>query len=262
MAALAATTDTVRLGQMCTSNSYRSPSYLAKVAADIDVISNGRLEMGIGAGWYDEEYVGYGYEFPKASVRIGQLEEGVEIMRRMWTEDIVAYEGKHYQLEGAISNPKPVQGSIPMWIAGGGEKLTLRVAAKYADYTNFGLRFEDFVHKSEVLRLHCLDVGRAFDDIVRSAMFTILIDEDASVVADKLDEYEARLAGLVGAEKAERSRSGMEKHGLVGTPEQVIEQLGPWQEAGMGYIIGYFPDAAYDRTGLELFSKAVIPALA
>jgi F420-dependent oxidoreductase-like protein len=262
MAALAATTDTVRLGQMCTSNSYRSPSYLAKVAADIDVISNGRLEMGIGAGWYDEEYVGYGYEFPKASVRIGQLEEGVEIMRRMWTEDVVAYEGKHYQLEGAISNPKPVQGSIPMWIAGGGEKLTLRVAAKYADYTNFGLRFEDFVHKSEVLRLHCLDVGRAFDDIVRSAMFTILIDEDASVVADKLDEYEARLAGLVGAEKAERSRSGMEKHGLVGTPEQVIEQLGPWQEAGMGYIIGYFPDAAYDRTGLDLFSKAVIPALA
>ncbi len=262
MAALAATTDTVRLGQMCTSNSYRSPSYLAKVAADIDVISNGRLEMGIGAGWYDEEYVGYGYEFPKASVRIGQLEEGVEIMRRMWTEDVVAYEGKHYQLEGAISNPKPVQGSIPMWIAGGGEKLTLRVAAKYADYTNFGLRFEDFVHKSEVLRLHCLDVGRAFDDIVRSAMFTILIDEDASVVADKLDEYEARLAGLVGAEKAERSRSGMEKHGLIGTPEQVIEQLGPWQEAGMGYIIGYFPDAAYDRTGLDLFSKAVIPALA
>jgi F420-dependent oxidoreductase-like protein len=262
MAALAATTDTVRLGQMCTSNSYRSPSYLAKVAADIDVISNGRLEMGIGAGWYDEEYVGYGYEFPKASVRIGQLEEGVEIMRRMWTEDVVAYEGKHYQLEGAISNPKPVQGSIPMWIAGGGEKLTLRVAAKYADYTNFGLRFEDFVHKSEVLAGHCEDVGRAFDDIVRSAMFTILIDEDASVVADKLDEYEARLAGLVGAEKAERSRSGMEKHGLIGTPEQVIEQLGPWQEAGMGYIIGYFPDAAYDRTGLDLFSKAVIPALA
>ena len=262
MAALAATTDTVRLGQMCTSNSYRSPSYLAKVAADIDVISNGRLEMGIGAGWYDEEYLGYGYEFPKASVRIGQLEEGVEIMRRMWTEEVVAYAGKHYQLEGAISNPKPVQGSIPMWIAGGGEKLTLRVAAKYADYTNFGLRLEDFVHKSEVLARHCEDVGRAFDDIVRSAMFTILIDEDASVVADKLDEYEARLAALVGAEKAERSRSGMEKNGLVGTPEQVIEQLGPWKDAGMGYIIGYFPDAAYDRAGLDLFSKAVIPALA
>jgi F420-dependent oxidoreductase-like protein len=261
MAALAATTDTVRLGQMCTSNSYRSPSYLAKIAADIDVISNGRLEMGIGAGWYEEEYLGYGYEFPRASVRIGQLEEGVEIMRRMWTEEVVAYDGEYYQLEGAISNPKPVQGSLPMWIAGGGEKLTLRVAAKYADYTNFGLTLEAFVHKSEVLAGHCADVGRRYDDIVRSAMFHILLDEDPAVMAGKLDEYQARLAGLVGADRAERSRKDMEKHGLVGTPEQAVEQLGPWLDAGVGYIIGYFPDAAYDRTSLDLFSKAVVPAL-
>ncbi len=261
MAALAVTTDTVRLGQMCTSNSYRNPAYLAKIAADIDVISKGRLEMGIGAGWYEEEYLAYGYAFPKPSVRIGQLEEGVEIMRRMWTEDEVNYKGTHYHLEGAISNPKPVQGSIPMWIAGGGEQLTLRVAAKYADYTNFGLKLDAFIHKSEVLAGHCADVGRDFDEIVRSGMFTVLIDEDAGVVAGKLDEYQARLAGLVGDEQAERSRSGMERHGLVGTPEQAIEKLGPWQEAGMSYIIAYFPDVAYDRTSLELFAKAVVPNL-
>ena len=261
MAALAATTDTVRLGQMCTSNSYRNPAYLAKIAADIDVISNGRLEMGIGAGWYEEEYVAYGYEFPKPSVRIGQLEEGVEIMRRMWTEEVVAYDGTYYQLEGAISNPKPAQGSIPMWIAGGGEQLTLRVAAQYADYTNFGVRLEDFVHKSDVLRRHCLDIGRPYDEIVRSVMFGILIDEDAGVVSEKLDEHQARLAGLVGDEKAERSRKFLEESNLVGTPDQVVEQLRPHVEAGMGYVIGYFPDAAYDSTSLELFSKAVIPQL-
>ena len=261
MAALAATTDTVRIGQMCTSVAYRNPAYLAKTAADIDVISNGRLEMGIGAGWYEEEYNGYGYDFPKASVRIGELEEGVEIMRRMWTEDEVHYEGKYFQLQGAISNPKPIQGSLPMWIAGGGEQLTLRVAAKYADYTNFGLKLDVFQHKSEVLAAHCTEVGRDFDEIVRSAMFTVLIDEDQEVVAGKLDEIEARMTKLVGAEKAERTRSSYEQHGLVGTPDQVIDQLGPWQDAGMGYIIGYFPDVAYDRTSLDLFAKAVVSGL-
>ncbi len=261
MAALAATTDTIRLGQMCTSNSYRNPAYLAKIAADIDVISNGRLEMGIGAGWYEEEYLGYGYEFPKPSTRIGQLEEGIEIMRRMWTEEKVDYAGTYYQLRGAISNPKPVQGSIPMWVAGGGEQLTLRVAAKYADYTNFGVKLDAFIHKSEVLQGHCRDLGRDYDEIVRSAMFNIVIDEDAAVVADKLGEYEARLAHLVGSEKAARSRQGLEENGLVGTPEQAIEKLRPWRDAGAGYVIGYFPDAAYDGSSVDLFAKAVMPNL-
>lgn len=261
MAALAATTDTIRLGQMCTSNSYRNPAYLAKIAADIDVISNGRLEMGIGAGWYEEEYLGYGYEFPKPSTRIGQLEEGIEIMRRMWTEEKVDYAGTYYQLQGAISNPKPVQGSIPMWVAGGGEQLTLRVAAKYADYTNFGVKLDAFIHKSEVLQRHCRDLGRDYDEIVRSAMFSIVIDEDAAVVADKLGEYEARLARLVGSEKAARSRQGLEENGLVGTPEQAIENLRPCRNAGAGYAIGYFPDASYDGSSVDLFAKAVMPNL-
>ena len=121
MAALAAVTDTVRLGQMCTCNSYRPPSYLAKVAASIDVISGGRVEMGIGAGWYEHEYDGYGYEFAKPSVRIGMLREGIEIMQRMWTEDEVHYEGKYYNLQGAICRPRPLQEPhIPFWVAGGG----------------------------------------------------------------------------------------------------------------------------------------------
>jgi len=147
MAALAVSTDTVRLGQMCTCNSYRLPSYLAKVASSIDALSGGRVEMGIGAGWYEHEYKGYGYPFDKPSVRIGRLRESVEIMRKMWTEEHVSYDGKHYQLDGAICQPKPVQEPhIPFWVAGGGEQLTLNVAARYAQYTNFGQSVDEFTH--------------------------------------------------------------------------------------------------------------------
>ena len=139
MAALAAATDTVRLGQMCTCNTYRPPSYLAKVAASIDVISGGRLEMGIGAGWYEQEHDGYGYPFLPPGQRLGMLREGVEIMKAMWTEDVVDYGGEYYTLKGAISQPKPMQQPhIPIWIAGGGEKVTLKIAATYGQYSNFG----------------------------------------------------------------------------------------------------------------------------
>ncbi len=261
MAALAPTTETVRLGQMCTSNSYRNPAYLAKVAADIDVISNGRVEMGIGAGWYEHEYLGYGYEFPKPSVRIGQLEEGVEIMRRMWAEDEVVFDGRYYQLAGAISRPKPIQGTIPIWVAGGGEKLTLRVAARFADYTNFGWTVDEFVHKSEVLARHTSDIGRDFDEIVRSSLFTILVAETKTEVQKKVDEYVGRIGSLAGVEKAEAARESLRAGGLVGTPDEVVEQLRPWVEVGMSYAIGYFPDAAYDSTSLDLFAKHVAPEL-
>ncbi len=261
MAALAPTTETVRLGQMCTSNSYRNPAYLAKVAADIDVISNGRVEMGIGAGWYEHEYLGYGYEFPKPSVRIGQLEEGVEIMRRMWAEDEVVFDGRYYQLAGAISRPKPIQGTIPIWVAGGGEKLTLRVAARFADYTNFGWTVDEFVHKSEVLARHTSDIGRDFDEIVRSSLFTILVAETKTEVQKKVDEYVGRIGSLAGVEKAEAARESLRAGGLVGTPDEVVEQLRPWVDVGMSYAIGYFPDAAYDSTSLDLFAKHVAPEL-
>jgi len=261
MAALAPATDTVRLGQMCTSNGYRNPAYLAKIAADIDVISGGRLEMGIGAGWYEHEYLGYGYEFPKPSVRIGQLEEGVEIMRRMWSENEVHFDGRHYHLEGAISRPKPVQGSIPVWVAGGGEKLTLRVAARFADYTNFGSSVDEFVHKSEVLAGHMKVVGREFDEIVRSSNFTIIVAETESAVAEKIDEYVARIGSVAGDDKGEIARASLDRLGLVGTPDQIVEQLRPWATAGMAYLIGYFPDAAYDTASLDLFANEVIPAL-
>ena len=262
MAALAATTDRVRLGQMCTCNSYRPPSYLAKVAASIDAISGGRLEMGIGAGWYEHEYDGYGYDFPKPSVRIGMLREGVEIMQRLWTEDEVNFEGQHYNLKGAICQPKPVQQPhIPFWIAGGGEKLTLNVAARYASYTNFGMGdVDEFAHKSEVLRGHCEDVGTDFDDIVRSTNFGIVCEETEADVEDRIGWIKDHYRPYVPAEGLERMDATIRR--FAGTPEQLIAKLRPWVDAGMTYGIAYFAEAAYETSGLKRFAGEVMPALA
>jgi alkanesulfonate monooxygenase SsuD/methylene tetrahydromethanopterin reductase-like flavin-dependent oxidoreductase (luciferase family) len=259
MAALAAATDTVRLGQMCTCNGYRPPSYLAKVAASIDAISGGRVEMGIGAGWYEHEYNGYGYPFPKPSVRIGELGEAVEIMKRMWTEEEASFEGKYYKLDGAICQPKPVQDPhIPFWIAGGGEKLTLNVAARYASYTNFGQSVEEFEHKSGILRGHCEDVGTDFDAIVRSTNFNIVCEATEADVADRIGWIKDRYRPFV----AEDRLDGLEKmyRRMAGTPEQLIEKIRPWADAGMAYSIVYFYEAAWDTSGLERFAHEVIPA--
>jgi F420-dependent oxidoreductase-like protein len=259
MASLAAVTSTVRLGQMCTCNTYRPPSYLAKVAASIDVISGGRLEMGIGAGWYEHEHDGYGYPFLEPGPRIKMLEEGVEIMKAMWTEEVVDYEGRHYRLQGAICQPKPLQSPhIPLWVAGGGEQLTLRIAAKHAQYTNFGVKPEWFSHKSEVLAGHCRDVGRDFDEITRSANFNIVCADSEAEVADRIGAVRDRFEEHVTPEKAEEQLR-LYRHNS-GTPEQVVESLRGWEKLGLAYAIVYFPDAAYDLSSLELFAREVIPA--
>ncbi|HLF43618.1 MAG TPA: TIGR03560 family F420-dependent LLM class oxidoreductase [Acidimicrobiia bacterium] len=259
MAALAAVTEKVRLGQMCTCNSYRHPSYLAKAAASIDVISGGRLEMGIGAGWYQEEYEGYGYEFPKASVRLGQLEEGVQIMKRMWTEDVVHFEGRHYQLKGAICRPKPLQTPhVPIWVAGGGEQLTLRTAARHAQYTNFGNDLEQFIHKSAILEEHCRREGTSYEAIVRSKNFSIICAASEPEVEERLawlkDKY------LKYAPEARAESEIREFRRISGTPDQIVEKIRAWETAGMTYAIGYFPDLAFDPSGLQLFAAEVMPA--
>jgi F420-dependent oxidoreductase-like protein len=261
MAAFAVTTETVRLGQMCTCNTYRPPSYLAKVAASIDVLSGGRLEMGIGAGWYEHEHIGYGYEFKPPAERLGMLKEGVEIMRAMWTEDVVHYEGKYYELGGAICQPKPLQDPhIPLWIAGGGEKVTLKIVARYAQYSNFGGDdLEAFVRKSEILEEHCANVGTDFGAITRSADFNILCARTEAEVEEKIQWLVNHMAKYVSQDRAERF--GRAYRITSGTPEQVVAKLGEFGKAGLDYAIVNFADVAYDRESLELFAKEVIPAL-
>ncbi len=262
MAAFAAVTSRVRLGQMCTCMGYRNPAYLAKVAATIDVVSGGRVEMGIGGGWYEHEWRAYGYGFPGAGDRLGMLDEGVQIMRQLWTTGTATLAGKHYQVDGAIGRPLPLQdGGIPLWIAGGGEKKTLRTAAKYARYTNFDATPESFQRKSEILAEHCKEVGTDFGAIVRSANFNVVIGETEKDVADKISWIQAHYEPLLPPAVLERSMAGVNS-GLVGTPDQIVEKLAQIGKLGMGYAIGYFADAAYDRGSIDLFASKVVPELA
>jgi F420-dependent oxidoreductase-like protein len=263
MAALAAATDRVRLGQMCTCIGYRNPAYLAKVAATVDVISGGRVEMGIGGGWYEHEWRAYGYGFPGAGARLGMLDEGVQIMRQLWTTGTATLDGKYYQVDAAIGRPLPLQdGGIPLWIAGGGEKKTLRIAAQHAQYTNFDATPETFRHKSAVLARHCLDVGTDFDAIVRSGNYNVVIGATEKDVQDKLAWVRAHYQPLVAADVLERSYEQFASGPLVGTPEQLVERLTDARAMGLTYAISYFVDAAYDPTSIELFARDVMPALA
>lgn len=263
MAALAAATTRVRLGQMCTCVGYRHPMYLAKVAATVDAISGGRTDMGIGAGWYEPEWNAYGYGFPPAGERLTMLAEGVEIMRQAWAEGIATFAGEHYQVDGAICQPRPLQaGGIPLWIAGGGEKKTLRLAARVAAYTNYDGTLEAFRHKSEVLADHCRDLGRDFDEITRSANYNVIIGADDAEVEQRLAAIRSRMAPLLPEERLEPTLEMLRNGPLVGTPDRISQRLQELQAVGMTYAITYFPEAAYDRSGIELFTEEVIPALA
>jgi F420-dependent oxidoreductase-like protein len=263
MAAFGAATSRVRLGQMCTCIGYRNPAYLAKVAATIDIVSGGRVEMGIGAGWYEHEWRAYGYGFPSAGQRIAMLDEGVQIMRQLWTTGKATLDGEHYQVNGAIARPLPLQeGGIPLWIAGGGEKKTLRVAARYARYTNFDSTPEVFKRKSEILAAHCEDVGTEYDAIVRSASYNVVIGETENDVADKLAWVRTHWAPHVPADRMDGQIANLQNSPLAGTPEQLVERLTEARALGMTYAITYFPEIAYDRSGFNLFTEKVIPALA
>jgi F420-dependent oxidoreductase-like protein len=271
MAGLAATTNRVRLGQMCTCMSYRNPAYLAKVAATVDHISGGRLEMGIGAGWYEQEWRAYGYGFPSPKERLGRLREGVQIFRDMWTTGRATLDGTHYQVDEARCYPRPLQGTsapgsklngIPMWIAGGGENVTLKIVAQYADYANVDGTPDVFAHKSEVLRKHCEDLGRDFDSIVRTADYNVFIAETESELEDRFRFYAETLRkGGIAEAKIERNVEAMRRGPAVGTPEQIVEAFKGLADLGLSYAITNFFEAAYDRSGIELFESAVVPEL-
>ena len=240
---------------------YRNPAYLAKVAATVDVISGGRVEMGIGAGWYENEWRAYGYGFPGAGVRLAMLDEGVQIMRQLWETGGATLDGEHYQIDRAICRPLPLQdGGIPLWIAGGGEKKTLRISAQHAAYTNFDGTPETFAHKSSVLEGHCKDLGRDFSEITRSANYNVIIGTSQAEVDKRLGWVEQHYRGIVpnrADDAVEQLRSGP----AVGTPDQIIEALNSAQDLGVTYAICYFPEAAYDRSGIELFEREVAPTL-
>lgn len=254
MAALAATTERIRLGQMCTCNSYRNPAYLAKVASNVDVISGGRLEFAIGAGWYQHEYLAYGYEYPSDGTRLAQLEEAVQIIKKMWTEDEATFSGKHYSVNGAINQPKALQSPHPpLWIAGGGEKKTLRIVARYADYANFAGTLDLFKDKSRILDEHCAAVGRDPSEVGRTLHMFVTVGLDAADLAKKVERTAAQIGRSVDKYLASPQT-------IAGTRDQVIATLGAYKAAGAMHLIGFFADILWGDS-LELFAAEVAPAL-
>jgi F420-dependent oxidoreductase-like protein len=248
MAAISQRTSRVRLGQMVGCNSYRSPALLAKITSNVDVISGGRLDWGIGAGWYENEYRGYGYAFPAPKDRIGMLRETVEIVKSMWTEPETTYRGSYYDLSRANCDPKPVQAPHPpVWIGGGGEQLTLRVVAHHADCSNFGGNTEVWAHKREVLKTHCADVGRDEATIRKTWSPEVFI---------RGTEPEVLAAGTksLWGEPAESWRA----NNLVGTPEQVCEKIQTYLDLGCRGFITWCSDYP-DTETLTLLAREVVP---
>jgi len=183
----AALTKTVRLGLLVTGVSYRHPGLLAKIVSTLDVLSQGRAELGIGAAWYEREHLGLGVPYPQTAERFERLEETLQICRQMWDQtNDGAYEGKHYQLAETLCHPAPIS-KPPILIGGGGEKKTLRFVAKYADACNlFATSPDDVAHKLDVLRRHCDEVGRDYDEIQKSANVTGQITDGT---AGELEPY-------------------------------------------------------------------------
>ena len=184
-------------------------------------------------------------------------------MRAAWRDGRVSFDGRQYQVDGAIVAPKPLQqDGIPLWIAGGGEKVTLKIAAKYAQYTNFTSEPDGFAHKSKVLAEHCRDVGTYFDGIVRSANVNAIIGSSEANVKQRVARVRDRMAGICGDGAADAMVAMFNAPGsAAGTPEQVVESLASLRDLGCEYIICYFPEAAYDCSGIELFEREVMPAL-
>lgn len=178
LAAFAARTERLRIGIMVTGNTYRHPPVLAKMGATVDNVSGGRLDFGIGAGWFEFEHSAYGIPFYTTGERIRRLGEACDLIRRMWTETAPNFEGRYYRLKGAYCEPKPIQKPYPPFvIGGGGEQLTLRIVAHFADIWNFaGGDVDTFRHKNQVLDDHCRHIGRDPSSVVRSVQLRVDAD--------------------------------------------------------------------------------------
>lgn len=266
MSALAASTERVRLGQMCTCMGYRNPAYLAKVAATVDVISGGRVEFGIGAGWYEHEWRAYGYGFPGVGERISALRDGVQLIQRLWADGEASIESESFTIDGAICQPQPLQTGrdgrprIPTWIAGGGEKRTLRYAAKWADATNFGGSPEQFARKRDILLQHLEREGRDPSEVRMTSNLNVVVRETEAEALRVVEAVQARADSALSAEHAGTGFST--KGAVVGTPQQVLDHVGALREAGLGTLIAYMPELAFDRDGMALFEREVMPSLA
>ncbi len=260
LSALANGTDRIRIGTLVNCNSYRHPSLLAKMAASLDVISNGRLEFMIGAGApkNKNEYRGYGIPFPPAKVRIEQMKEAIQIIRMMWTEDEVNFSGKYYNLKGGYSYPKPIQKPYPRIWVGGVDKRVLRVTAEVGEGINFWGSPKELEEKLSLLKKYCTEVGRDYDSIEKSWVGDMLIGSNKSEMQNEMKVIAAllnnrKLKGL--------DFEALKKSKLVGTPSDIIKKIEEFVSVGVGYFVVLLGSDLFSlkTTGmLKLFSEEVI----
>jgi F420-dependent oxidoreductase-like protein len=252
LSALSKATERIRLGTMVTCNSFRNPGLLAKMAATFDNISDGRLELGVGAGVQKSEHNAYGFFFPSSKARIERLNEAVAIIKKLWTEEKASYIGKHYRIIDAVCEPKPVQKPHPpLIVGGGGEKLTLRVTAQHADRYDWGYipSIEQYRRKLNVLEKHCEAVSRRFDEIEKSCW-----PAGQLFVGDDPDEMVSQCVpeGV--------SLEDFMQTSFVGTPEDCIKILQPYSNLGVKHFMLFFGDLP-SLDGLRLFAENVVPKM-
>lgn len=245
MAAVAAITSKVKLGAYVAGVPYRNPALLAKMFTTLDLISHGRTILGMGAAWHRLEFDAYGWEFESAGARLDRLEEAIQIVLRLMTERPVNFRGRFYELKDAVNDPPPVQKPRPpLMIGGGGERRTLRLTAQYADYYNiFRATPEEVRHKYAVLEQHCREVGRPYEEIVRTCHATVVVGKDAAEAAAKRERYRVFLGNP-----------------LIGTPDEVAAGIREYAAAGAQYFIFNLQDAHLIEP-LYLMAEKVIPAL-
>lgn len=242
-AALAASTSTVRCGSLVYSVGYRHPAVLANAMATLDDLSGGRITLGLGAGWLAQEYAAYGLNFEPVGVRLRRLEEAVQCVRSLLTQDVTTFSGKFYALDAARCEPKPVQERLPIWIGGGGEKVTLRIAARHADGWNVPfVSPETYAHKVEVLHAHCEQAGRDPAEITHAINVGLAFREE---------DLHAQFGRI-----AEAVSPGV----LQGSVAEMLDRVAAYRDAGAELCI-LAMRAPFDVDGLDRFAAEILPAL-
>ena len=248
LSAVGAITTRAELGTLVTPIGFRNPALLAKMVATLDQIAKGRIIVGLGSGWFAQEFAGYGIEFPPVQDRLAQLDEGIELMRRMWSEPQVKFDGRYFHTDDVFCEPKPLR-RPPILIGGGGEKVLLKLVAKHADiWNNLAVNLEQLPQKAAVLRRHC--------EALRRDPATLRISQQTMVVIGS-DDADARSK----SEKAARIYGGHMGSGISGTPAQCIDKIRALQKSGCSLLIIEF-FGRDSREPAALFAEQVMPAFA
>jgi alkanesulfonate monooxygenase SsuD/methylene tetrahydromethanopterin reductase-like flavin-dependent oxidoreductase (luciferase family) len=252
LAAWAQATSRIRVGLMVGANTFRNPAIVAKMVTTLDHVSNGRAYLGIGAAWFETEHRAFGISYGNSpGERLRWLREALPVIRGMLHGERPTAAGVKYHAHDVINNPPPVQESLPLLVGGGGERVTLRLVARYADANNVGGGFESVRRKEAILRQHCEDVGRDHREIERTAGLGPVIIRDSHAEAQRVFE-----------EIFERNgRAPLWRNPNIGTPEELVERLAPYLELGYHHLICGFP-APYDEESMTRLVTEVRPRLA